>query len=89
MKSCLHCCLWPLLKNSSQWKHLLSLSLYAISAGERRTTGGEDLAGVATAIPEGAADKDTPCGGTYLAPVRPAPRAVYCGPVSRNARRCS
>jgi hypothetical protein len=32
-KTCFHTVLWPLEKNSSQWKHLSSLRHYAISTG--------------------------------------------------------
>jgi hypothetical protein len=73
MKSCLHFCLWPLVKNSSQWKHLLSLRHYAISAGERRRTEADLL--VLAGVPVEEDVGIVPGSDVVLAAARLAPHA--------------
>jgi hypothetical protein len=53
-KSCLHNCLYPLVKNSSQRKHLPSLQHYTISTGDGRMV----LVAVLLTNAEGAAGPD-------------------------------
>jgi hypothetical protein len=64
MNSCLQCCLCLGVKNSSQWKHLLSLCHWAISVGVKRRTvvGDEDV--VATGCLD-VADDMVPVGYVY------------------------
>jgi hypothetical protein len=88
MNNCLQCYLCPGVKNSSQWKHLLSLRRWAISAGVKRRTvvGDEDV--VAMGYPD-VADDTVPIGCEYHEVVRPEPYGAVCAPMPRDSSRCS
>jgi hypothetical protein len=86
--SCLQCCLCPGVKNLSQWKHLLSLHRWAISAGVKWRTVIGDEDDVATGCPD-VADDTVPVGYVYREAVRPEPHGVVYAPVPRDSNRCS